>query len=94
MSHSETEVAAVQFEVRLGIQRQSPDLSAIAVQLEQLPQFYVEAIQREIAAGNYTGANHFLQAAIVLAPQNTELGRLQEELDALVEEEVVVPASF
>jgi hypothetical protein len=82
------------FEFLLESQRQSPDLSAIAVQLEQLPQFYVEAIQREIAAGNYTGANHFLQAAIVLAPQNTELGRLQEELDALVEEEVVVPASF
>ena len=81
-------------EFLLESQRQSPDLSAIAVQLEQLPQFYVEAIQREIAAGNYTGANHFLQAAIVLAPQNTELGRLQEELDALVEEEVVVPASF
>jgi serine/threonine protein kinase len=81
-------------EFLLESQRQSPDFSAIASQLEQLPQDYVAAIQREIAEGNYTGANRFLQTAIVLAPQNTELGRLQEELDALVEEEVVVPASF
>lgn len=82
------------FEFLLESQRQSPDFSAVTAQLEQLPQHYVEAIRRNIAENNYTGANRFLQAAIVLAPQNKELVRLQEELDSLVEEEVIVPASF
>ena len=75
-------------------QRQSPNFTATIAQLEQLPQHYVEAIRREVGDGNYTGANLFLQAAIVLAPQNAELGRLQVELDSLVKEEVVVPVSF
>jgi hypothetical protein len=82
------------FEFLLESQRQSPGFGAVAAQLEQLPQRYVEAIRRNIAENNYTGANLFLQAAIVLAPQNAELSRLQVELDSLVEEEVIVPASF
>lgn len=76
-------------------QRQSPGSGAATSQLEQLPQRYIETVQRLMGEKNYPAAQDFLQAAMEAVPQSTELVALREELAALqAEEEAVVPTSF
>jgi len=82
-------------ELLLESRRLSPNYSAVDLQLEQLPQHYVEAVQRKIEQEKYDEAESFLQATIMLSPQNGALVRLQEQLDGLAaRENVLVPTSF
>jgi serine/threonine protein kinase len=84
-------------QLMLQSQRESPDFGAVASQLQQLPQRYIEAVQRLLGEENYPAAEGFLQAALAMAPQSTELLALRAELAALQaegEEEAVVPTSF
>ena len=83
-------------EYLLAAQKKSPGLTEVDVLIEQLPQRYIQTIEGRIAAKEYEKADEFVQAAIVLAPQNTSLLRLKEELAELArqKEPPVLPSSF
>jgi serine/threonine protein kinase len=84
-------------QLMLESQRQSPDFGAVASQLQQLPQRYLEAVRRLLSEDNYPAAEVFLEAALTVAPHSAELVTLQAELDTLQaeqEKEAVVPTSF
>jgi len=83
-------------EYLLAAQKKSPGLTEVDALIEQLPQRYIQTIEGRIAAKEYEKADEFVQAAIVLAPQNTSLLRLKEELAELArqKEPPVLPSSF
>jgi tetratricopeptide (TPR) repeat protein len=82
-------------EFLLEADRASPDLDVVEQQLAALPDRYVDVIAERIEEGRYDDAAEFLHAALMLAPSNATLTRLQAELDELAEKkELPIPASF
>jgi serine/threonine protein kinase len=80
----------------LEAQRKNPGSTEVVGLIEQMPQRYIRTIEDKMAAKEYDEALKFVQAAIVLAPQNTRLLQLRMELEGLDKEqkELILPSYF